>query len=176
MHKYSKFIKEFEEKMYDFSEEFSNIVFVCIGTNKVIGDAIGPTVGNSLKNIENDYIKVYGTMSNTMNFVNSKDIIEEIYRKYDNPYLITIDSALSDIKEKGDIVLGKGYIKIGNALDKSICFFSNVNIKCIVGRNLKNGIKNMEELHKMKIYDIINSSSIISLGIKNVLEKLEICV
>ena len=173
---YLKFVKEFKENMQDLSEEYSNIVILGIGTDLILGDSIGPFVGTKLKTIENDYIQVYGELSNTINFKNGKDIINNIYKNYKKPYVITIDATLSNSKNIGEIVLNKGYIKIGKAFDKSICFYSNININCIVGNKYNTKEKNILELNKIDIKAISYMSDIISDGIKNVLKKVSICV
>ena len=133
-----QFIEKFEEKMSSLSlgEDYSHLVFLCVGTNKVAGDSVGPIVGNNLKELENQYLQIYGTMENTLNFRNAKEIIEKVYHDFKNPYLVTIDAALSPTSHKGEIILSEGYIKIGKALQKSICFYSNVTIKCVVRKSL----------------------------------------
>ncbi len=176
MQKYNDFVKEFERNLDDLNEGYSNIIFLCIGTSKIIGDSIGPVIGSRLKEVENEIVQVYGTTDNMVNFINAKEIIESIYSGYEKPYIITIDSTLSNSKEKGDIVLGKGYIKIGKALEKSICFYSNINIKCIVGNSYNHMQKNLEELSNVKLPDIVNMASIVTCGVKKVLEKVDIFV
>ena len=173
---YVKFIKEFEENMQDFSEDYSNIVILGIGTDLILGDSIGPWVGTKLKIIENEYVQIYGELRNTLNFKNGKNIISNIYQNYRNPYLITIDAALSNNKKIGEIVLNKGYIKLGKAFDRSICFYSNININCIVGNRYSTKEENIRELNKMDIKCISAMSEIISKGIENVLRKVNICV
>lgn len=178
MHKnYGKFVKEFEKKISSYAENnYSNLVFLCIGTDKIVGDSIGPLVGNRLKNLQNEYLQIYGTLDKTINFINAKDIIEKIYQRLENPYLITIDAALSNTNDKGDIVLSKGYIKIGKALHKSICFYSDINIKCIVGKAYFEKEKNIKELEKANTEEISSMAEFVSNGIKNVLKKSHIYV
>ena len=57
---------------------------------------------------------------------------------------------MSNRKKVGEIVLNKGYIKIGKALERSICFYSNINVNCIVGKNLQLKEDNIEELKKSR--------------------------
>lgn len=172
-------METFEDKFINYlqnRESFSNIVFVCIGTKKLIGDSIGPVIGENLKKFENEFIHVYGTMQNNVNFINGKEIIEEIYRKYKEPYLITIDAALSNTNKRGDIVLGSGYMKIGKALNKSVCFFSNINIKCVIGNYHKSKEENLRELRSVRVSEIYRASRIVTEGVKNSLKKLNIYV
>ena len=173
---YLKFRKAFEQEIQQINGGFSDVVFLCIGTNKMIGDAIGPTVGNSLKDIENPVIHVYGDKTKNLHFQNAKETIESIYAEFANPFLITVDAALSRRKPKGEIVLEKGYIKIGKALEKSLCFYSNLNIKCVVGTYYAEKEKNMAELSFIKQEEIYTMASMVASGIKNVLKKSNIYV
>ena len=176
MQNYQIFVNELENNLSDLKEGYSNIIFLCIGTNKIIGDSIGPIVGSRLKKIENELIQVYGTTESMVNFITAKEIIKSIYLKFEKPYIITIDSTLSNSKKKGDIVIEKGWIKIGKALEKSICFYSNINIKCIVGNRYEQAVKNWEELNNAKLADIVNMVSIVTCGVKKVFEKVDIFV
>lgn len=171
-----KFMEEFEKNLMDLEDNYSNIVILCIGTNTIIGDSVGPIVGSNLEHMENDNLKIYGNMKKTLNFSNAKNIINDIYRNYEKPYIITIDAALSSRKRVGEIILNKGYIKIGKALEKSICFYSNINIKCIVGRNMERVAENILELKRANQNEIYKMSKIVSSGIENVLKKVEIYV
>lgn len=186
--------KEFEEKLANnfklkFQNEisstnkknkvskFSNIIFLCIGSNKVKGDSIGPIIGSKIKKIENEYIKIYGTLEKNLDFLNAKYVIEEVYSIYDNPYIITIDAALCRENKIGKIYLNNGYIKIGKALDKSISFYSNINIKCIVGMyNEIQTIKNINVLKNANMDNIIKMSDIVSKGIVNIMKNIYVYV
>ena len=172
-------LKKFENRFIDFLQQrgsFSDIVFVCIGTKKLIGDSIGPVIGEELKELENEFVHVYGTIDKNVNFINGKEIIEEINRKYKEPYLITIDAALSTTNRKGDIILGSGYMKIGKALNKSVCFFSNLNIKCVIGKYYNNKEDNLRELSSVRVSDVHRASRVVTDGIKNSFKKLNIYV
>ena len=173
-----EFEKKLEEQIVDLinNKRFSNIIFLCIGTSKITGDSIGPIVGSNIKRLENEYIHIYGTVENNLNFNNAKKIIENINSNYINPCIITIDAALSNNNSLGDIVLGKGFMKIGKALEKSLCFYSDINIKCVVGKYHYNINKNFDILQSVTIEEIARISNILSNGIRNVLKKVCIYV
>lgn len=176
--KYLDFVENFEEKLIsaNINENFSNIVFLCIGTNKIIGDSLGPIIGDKLKCVENDFMKVYGTTNNTINFSNAQNIIEKVYDEHKNPFLITIDAALSNKEKVGKIFIGKGAIKIGNALEKNICFYSDIIIKCVVGKYFYNKKQNIDELKNVDVNKLFLMSKVVSDGILNVLKNSDIYV
>ncbi len=175
--RYNKFVKKLENNIKKLDNSFSHIILLCIGTDTLIGDAIGPIIGSNLKNLENEYIKVYGSIGNNLDFSNAKNTVEELYKKYNNPFIITIDAALSKEKKIGEIHISNGYIKIGNALEKSICFYSNVNIKCVVGKyNKLDKNDNISVLNNALKEDVYNMAEIVSKGIKNIFENINIYV
>lgn len=176
--KYFEFVKKFEEKVLlaNIDVNYSNIVFLCVGTNKIIGDAIGPIIGDNLKKLENKFMRVYGTTNNTLNFSNAQSIIKKVYIEHKKPFLITIDAALSNKEKKGKIFIGNGLIKIGNALEKNISFYSDITIKCVVGNYFYNKKQNIDELENADISSLLMMSKIVSNGIMNVLKKFNIYV
>lgn len=154
------------------NQEICNIIFLCIGTDKLIGDAIGPIIGSNIKHLENEYIHIYGTMENNLNFNNAKTTIQDVYNTYKKSCIITIDAALSEKANIGDIFFSSGIIKIGKALEKDLCFYSDINIKYIVGKSFFNKKRNLEELKKAFEDKIKQDSLIISKGIENVLKNV----
>ena len=46
----TKFVQDLQKNIYQYrNQKFSDVVILCIGTNKLIGDSIGPIVGQKLK-------------------------------------------------------------------------------------------------------------------------------
>ncbi len=175
--KYTQFTNKLGKSLEKLNNTFSHIIFLCIGTEKIIGDSVGPIIGSNIKNLENEYIKVYGICGKNLDFSNAKNIIEKVYKKYSNPFIITIDAALSKEKRTGEIYIGEGFMKIGTALEKSITFYSNINIKCVVGKynslNQKENINILNNVVKERVYSL---AEIVSQGIKIILENTNIYV
>ena len=46
---HKNFVENLGSRLYRYSikNKFSNIIFVCIGTNKIVGDSFGPLVGDN---------------------------------------------------------------------------------------------------------------------------------
>lgn len=90
MRNYSSFMRVIEN---DLSFKKRDIVIIGIGNSRIIGDSFGPLVGEILKD---DY-NVVGDMKNNVNYSNLEIYIDRINRKYSNPYIITVDSAMSNV-------------------------------------------------------------------------------
>ena len=122
-------------------------VFLCVGTNKCIGDSLGPRVGEILlRKIKQNNIYIFGNIEQNVTYNNINIILEKIYNKIINPYLIIIDSALSDREYIGNIIINKKNMTIGSGLNKNDYQLGNLSIKGIVGENQNSSINNFNTL------------------------------
>ena len=94
-------------------------IIVCIGTDKCIGDCLGPLVGTLLK--ENSFpIPIYGTLANPIHALNLEKSIYEIKRIYPCSTIIGIDACLGDTNSIGEIhVRDFGDVSIIGIIDSS---------------------------------------------------------
>lgn len=171
-----RFETELEEKFKKFrvTEKFSEIVFLCVGTDKVIGDAVGPIVGSNLrKNKKNDKIRIYGTLEETLNFKNMKEVLEGKVKKHPNPFLVTVDAALGEENVLGEIFVGEGKIALGDSLGRAIEYPSHIYIKGVVGRYHSNPKENIETLRKANKTEVMKLSIQIAKGIDQVIQKVK---
>lgn len=129
------------------------VIFLCIGTDKIIGDSFGPIVGHFLK--QNNYT-VYGDLEKTVNGTNLIKYIEKINENHKSPYIIVLDSALGEKDMVNKIVVGKGGIKPGSALNKNNKIIGDLYINAVVGVNCNN---NFEELKNAKLYNVLSLSN-----------------
>ena len=90
-----------------------NLVFLCIGTTKIIGDSIGPKVGDKLKN-QGVNAYVYGNSQRQVTAINVDDYAKMIKARHKDDIVIVIDSALGKLKDIGAIKVTQNG-KIGRA-------------------------------------------------------------
>lgn len=174
----------FKEEMYnDFVYDFSNnlrqkiknieiskLVFLCIGTNRVIGDCFGPLIGYKLKNFfrEEENIEVIGDIENIVSFQNIERIIKKI--KEEDAFVIAIDAALSCNNNKiGKIMVSQNKMNVGSSINKRNLYIGDISIKGIVAKDYKNSKYNFKTLQNIPLNIIMNMADCVSTGIYNVI-------
>ena len=171
---------EFTRKLteYIYKEKIKNncldIVFLCIGTDRIVGDSFGPLVGTKLKELLEQYniynINVYGTLKQNICYTNIKEYLKMINERHPNACVIVIDAALSEEKNIGKVFVENRKMFIGNGLNKSKIEVGDISIKAVVGRNYKFSKYNFVSLKNSSLNMVIKLSEIVSKGIYNVLK------
>lgn len=113
--------------------DISQLVILCIGTDRSTGDCLGPLVGDKLtKNFNLKGINIYGTLENPVHAKNLDNYIDLIYKKIFNPYILAIDASLGKVEKIGKINLYEGPIFPGAGVNKKLSPVGNLSITGIV--------------------------------------------
>ena len=167
----NKFEKEFRNKLIYTKDKFSDYVFLCVGTDKVIGDSFGPLVGESLNNKIGKKYEIIGSTKENLTYTNIQLKIDEIFEKYNNPCIIAIDSALSHERNIGRIVISRNKMTLGKSLNKDKFNIGDICIKAIVAKKYDTPMENYIELKRASYQLIEKLVKITSNGINNVMSK-----
>ncbi|MBO9599099.1 MAG: spore protease YyaC [Cohnella sp.] len=108
------------------------IVFVCIGTDRSTGDALGPLVGSKLKKYTYSDIFVSGTLDEPVHAVNLGDSLRDVQRDYFNPYIVGVDACLGQLTSVGSVQLGLGPLKPGAGVNKELPPVGDIHLTGIV--------------------------------------------
>ena len=171
-----EFVRNFENKLYSQRKlkKFSQIVFLCVGTDKVIGDAVGPLIGSKLKNLFencNIYnINIYGSLEDNVNYINVQNIINKIEKHHKDACLIVVDSALSKNENIGRIFVSNKKTILGKGLNKNRVEIGDISIKVVVGKDLKIPKFNFKVLNEISLRDILELSDTVASGIFEVIK------
>lgn len=106
-----------------------NTIVVCIGTDRCIGDCLGPLVGTLLKE-KNFPLPVFGTVSEPIHALNIDKKLQEIKLTYPTGTIIGIDACLGDIDSVGEIQARDYSIHPGKGVGKTL---PNVGQSSIIG-------------------------------------------
>ncbi|WP_404450730.1 spore protease YyaC [Virgibacillus necropolis] len=107
-------------------------IVVCIGTDRSTGDSLGPLTGTFLHDHKPKYLSVYGTIHDPVHATNLETYIKLINNQHRNPYIIAVDACLGKSTSVGNIILGKGSLKPGAALNKSLPQIGDIHLTGVV--------------------------------------------
>lgn len=96
-----------------------NSIIVCIGTDRCIGDCLGPLVGTLLKE-KRFPLPVVGTTSQPIHALNLSTKLEEIKALYPTQKVLAIDACLGKSKDIGDIQARNYSIHPGRGVGKTL--------------------------------------------------------
>lgn len=119
---------------YDLALEISNYickntVIVCIGTDKCIGDCLGPLVGSILTD-NNFPLPIYGTLSSPIHALNIDDRLKAIHATHPDSTIIGVDACLGNQEDIGQIRTRNYAIHPGKGVGKEL---PEVGIASIIG-------------------------------------------
>ena len=104
-------------------------IIVCVGTDKCIGDSLGPITGTILK--EKKFIlPVFGTVEDPIHALNLKSKMNEIISLYPNHSILGVDACLGEYDNVGFIQSRNYPIYPGKGVGKKL---PNVGHHSIVG-------------------------------------------
>lgn len=131
-----------------------NILFVCIGNGKIIGDSLGPLIGTVLEKnkrlIQNNVkIDVIGTFENPILYYNVEEFIKNIDSQ-DYSEIVIIDSALGSKENIGKVMITPAEILIGVGVNRGRMVKGDIILKGVVGINYNNISRNLIELENVE--------------------------
>lgn len=170
---YNNFVKDFADvlsKMVD-RQEFSNMVFLCIGTDKIIGDSFGPLVGYKLRYLfkEEKNIEIIGDLDKLVCANNVEQTIKYIKENYEDPFIIAIDAAISYKSDIGRVFVSDTGINLGSSVRNNCVYAGDMSIRGVVSQNLNNSKHNLRLLQNTSLNLIMNMADITAKGIYNVI-------
>lgn len=152
-------IEYLKNYLKDFLKPNQKINIVCIGTDRIIPDSLGPMIGTMLsENIILDNIKVIGTLESPLHALNFRKRIKKEIDK--DALVIAIDANRGN--KVGEIQILNRPISPGKGFLKNLPAIGHVSI---VGTTWERGEDVDIYDHKIRLGDIYKISKIISLSI-----------
>lgn len=107
-------------------------VFMCIGTDKVFSDSLGPRVGSLLNQQMTSPQFVYGMVEQNITAENLSVCHDLIKRLHPDRQIIVIDAAVGSHDQIGSVQISDGGITPGAATNKNLPLVGDVSIVGIV--------------------------------------------
>lgn len=137
-------------------------VIVCIGTDKCIGDSLGPIVGSLLKK-EGFPLTIYGTLDYPIHAVNLQDKLKTIKKLHPSKFIIAVDACLGNKDNIGKVQLKLGPIHPGKGVGKKLASVGNISIVGVVDALNRN---NNITLHNIRLGFIMKMAETIVEGFR----------
>ena len=109
-----------EQTLFEFLDSIADedLVFVCIGSDRITGDCLGPLVGQQLVKRFNIPFFVYGTLDFPVNARNLASAVAFLRHVHAQSRVVAIDASLGSYEDIGMIKFGRGGIRAGGAIRK----------------------------------------------------------
>lgn len=121
------------DKLTEYLKNFltKNTLILCIGTDRCIGDALGPIVGTILKS-HGFKLPVEGTLEDPIHAVNLDTKLKDIKKKYPDYFIIAVDACLAYSEYVGEVQVKVGPVSPGKGVGKQLSKIGNMSIIGIV--------------------------------------------
>lgn len=109
---------------------FGEIVILCIGSDRLIGDSYGPLTGHMLSGSLLPGVTICGTLDKPVHALTIKEELQKIDVK--NSLVIAIDSSVGSEKNIGYVGFSDDSIQPGSGLGKNLPEIGDISISGIV--------------------------------------------
>lgn len=116
----------------DMINRLKHPVFVCIGTEKVFSDSLGPRVGSLLNAQMKSPAFIYGVCSQNITAENLSCCYDFIKIMHPNEQIVVIDAAVGTSEQIGNVQISNGGLIPGAATNKNLPSIGDVSIVGIV--------------------------------------------
>ncbi len=108
-------------------------VVLCIGTDRIIGDSLGPLTGSLLEKYAGSSFFVYGTLSSTVHACNLEKTLHQIKKEHPNSVIIAVDASLGQETKIGSVFIHPGSLRPGMGVSKNLPATGDISITGIAG-------------------------------------------
>ena len=153
--------------------KWSELVFLCIGSDRVTGDCLGPYIGHQLLDrLDLQDIYVYGTLKDPVHALNLEKVSRMIRSIHPQSLVIAIDASLGQKKHLGYVTIADGALYPGAGVQKELPPVGDIHITGIV--NIA-GVLEQLTLQTTRLSTVISLADTITQGILNYTNSL-ICL
>ena len=153
--------------------KWSELVFLCIGSDRVTGDCLGPYIGHQLLDrLDLQDIYVYGTLKDPVHALNLERVSRMIRSIHPQSLVIAIDASLGQKKHLGYVTIADGALYPGAGVQKELPPVGDIHITGIV--NIA-GVLEQLTLQTTRLSTVISLADTITQGILNYTNSL-ICL
>ena len=129
-HDHPRCAAQIAEGLHHYADTNHDIVFVCIGSTRCIGDAVGPFVGTYL--MESGVPNVYGTLDDPVHATNLVEKLCSVRANHPRAFIVAVDACLGLTTSVGEIQMVVGSLRPGIGVGNDLPAVGDVAIGAIV--------------------------------------------
>ena len=99
---------------------WKEIIILCIGSDWITGDSLGPLIGQQLSRYRWKNIHIYGTLDAPVHALNLESTLSGIKKRHPSALILAVDASLGSQKHIGYITAGIGPIHPGSGVRKNL--------------------------------------------------------
>lgn len=141
---------------------WTELVFICIGTDRITGDSLGPYVGYRLSGCPMLHRHIYGTLTHPIHALNLEQAMDEITSQHPHGLYVAIDASLGTKKHLGFVTVSNGALHPGAGVQKDLPPVGHIAITGIVGAS---GWMEHLALQTTRLSTVVNMADMITKGI-----------
>lgn len=162
-HSVFDFCKTLSSLIQKKSSQKTEVVLLCIGSDRATGDSLGPIIGYKLSQFNYPNLTIYGTLSEPVHAKNLQKTVNKIKKNHKDSLVIAVDASLGTDKHLGFITLGEGALYPGIGVDKELPCVGDIFITGIVNIS---GLLNNMLLQTTRLNIVMQLADFICYGIK----------
>lgn len=110
----------------------SALVLLCIGTDRVTGDSLGPLIGYKLSKMRRDNVYVYGTLQHPVHALNLEKTIAHIKKRHPLLPIVAVDASLGEKSDLEYVTVKAGSLSPGIGVHKRLPTIGDISITGVV--------------------------------------------
>lgn len=125
------------------------VLFLCIGTDRSTGDALGPLTGSLLTENRSFPYRVIGSLEEPLHALNLEDALHLIGKHHPDAFIVAIDACLGKSDSIGQVLVQNGPLHPGKAVGKKLPPVGNLAVKGVVnvGGFMEHSVLQSTRLH-----------------------------
>ena len=141
---------------------WDELVFLCIGSDRIAGDSLGPLVGCELSRRSRRNFYVYGTLEHPVHAMNLREYLADLSVCHPEALTVAVDASLGCVRHQQHISIGRGSIRPGAGAGKDLPWVGDIFITGIVSSFEQNSHR---ELQAVDFSGVLRLADVISQGI-----------
>ena len=144
-----------------------DLVLLCIGTDRITGDSLGPIIGHNLlksralgKRVVGR-LAIYGTLESPVHAKNLSHTLEGIYSCHARPLIVAVDASLGQPQSVGFVTIGAGALSPGAGIKNNLPDVGDIYVTGIVNSS---GSSNLSTLQNTRLALVIRLADVITKG------------